>query len=102
MDYDNVPTTHPVLRQAIYKAFKGKCFWTGLPVEFDDMHIDHAWPKVKGGADSVENYVLSSNHMNHRKFDVLDEDEIKPILYIIKTVHAPKVKRYVRSISKSL
>ena len=31
----------PVLRKAIYKAFEGKCFYTGRLIPFKKIHIDH-------------------------------------------------------------
>jgi len=61
------PTNDPTLRKAIYKAFEGKCFYTGRKVSFANMHIDHVVPKSKGSEDSIFNYVLSCSDINLAK-----------------------------------
>jgi len=79
------------LRKAIFKAFNGKCFYTGQVIDESDMVIDHVVPKNRGGEDSVFNYVLTTRLLNANKTDTLDEDKVKPLLYLVETIYAPKV-----------
>jgi CRISPR/Cas system Type II protein with McrA/HNH and RuvC-like nuclease domain len=55
------------LRISIYNAFDGRCFYTGMNIGFNEMHIDHIKPKSKGGEDCISNYVLSSSYINQKK-----------------------------------
>lgn len=71
------------LRLAIYEAYKGKCFYTGEPVPYQDYEVDHIIPeslttdidtikKRLGLGDdfdinSVENLVPSRPGVNLRK-----------------------------------
>ncbi len=65
--YDAIPTTDTFLRQAVFIAFGGKCFYTGREVAFDEMHIDHIRPRQKGGADCIANYALACQEINLKK-----------------------------------
>lgn len=49
------------LRKAIYEAFEGRCFYTGQPVSFEKMCIDHVVPKSKGGENNI--YLALKNHV---------------------------------------
>ena len=84
------------LRESIYEAFDGKCFYTGQTVLFDDMHIDHVVPKIQGGRNCISNYVLTSSTLNLKKNGKLNLSMIEPVLYIIKTVYAPKVLKLLK------
>lgn len=84
------------LRTAIYKVFGGRCFYTGRKVSEEDMVIDHVVPKSKGGEDSPYNYVLTTKDINSSKSDKIDLDGVDPILYLIRTVYAPKVLRLIK------
>jgi len=86
------------LRDSIYKAFNGKCFYTSQKVRKEDMVIDHILPKSKGGEDSVYNYVLTSKEVNSKKGAKLNLDGIEPVLYLVKTIYAPKVLRCIKKI----
>ena len=81
------------LRRVIYEVFEGSCFFTGQPVAFEDMAIDHIIPRSKGGADDVYNYFVTSRHLNAKKRAKLNHKGVEPSLYIIKLVYAPKVLR---------
>jgi hypothetical protein len=91
MDLDNTPISNRKLRDAIYDAFEGKCFYTGQPVKKEDMVIDHIRPKDKGGKDSIFNYALTSKRLNAQKNTKVDDGMIDRMLYIVKLVYAPKV-----------
>lgn len=87
----NIPISNSYLRNAIYGAFEGKCFYTGQPIKKKEMVIDHVLPKNKGGEDSIYNYVLTSKRLNAQKNAKLDESMIDRVLYIVKLIYAPKV-----------
>ena len=92
-------TDNEVLREAIYKAFGGKCFYTGQEIRKEDMVIDHIMPKSSGGEDSIFNYVLTTKGVNSSKTNKVDRDGIAPILYLVKMVYAPKVLRQIKKLS---
>lgn len=62
-----IRTSDKILRQAIFKAHDGKCFYTGREMDFNSFHIDHIDPRSKGGGDYVENYVPCCQDINLRK-----------------------------------
>ena len=96
----NYKTDDYKLREAIYKAFDGKCFYTSQEVRKEDMVIDHVVPKSKGGEDSIYNYVLTTSGVNSKKSGKIDNDGVEPILYLIKLVYAPKVLRIIKKLSQ--
>ena len=89
------------LRKAMLKAFKGKCFYTGQEVTEDNMAIDHVIPRSRGGEDTIYNYVLTTRSLNGQKSAALDENKLKSILYLVKTVYAPRVDRILNGKDKN-
>jgi len=65
--YETIPASDVLLRQAMFIAFGGKCFYTGRNVDQENMHIDHIRPKKNGGKDCIANYALSCQEINLRK-----------------------------------
>jgi len=98
----NRPINDPTLRKAIYKAFHGKCFYTGRSVSFKNMHIDHVEPKSKGGEDCVYNYVLSCPDINCDKVNRCDPEILQRLHDTVKLVYAPVVIKYIRKIESGL
>ena len=88
------------LRKAIYEAFEGRCFYTGQPVSFEKMCIDHVVPKSKGGENDIYNYVLTSQRLNAQKSAKLYRQHVEPVLYIIKAVYAPKVMKIYHKLTR--
>lgn len=88
------------LRLAIYEAYNGKCFYTGMPVSYIDFEVDHIIPeslvaeienikKRLGLGDdfhinSVENLVPSRPGINLRKNDEMFSDNTL-LLYLEQT-----------------
>lgn len=88
------------LRLAIYEAYNGKCFYTGMPVSYIDFEVDHIIPESLAaemenikkrlglGEDfhinSVENLVPSRPGINLRKNDEMFSDNTL-LLYIEQT-----------------
>ena len=95
-----ISTNDLKLRKAIYEAFEGRCFYTGQPVPFEKMCIDHVVPKSKGGENNIYNYVLTSQRLNAQKSAKLYRRHVEPVLYIIKTVYAPKVMKIYHKLTK--
>jgi hypothetical protein len=93
-------TTDPDLRVAIFEAFEGKCFWSGRDVQQDAFHVDHVVPVAKGGKDEIENFVLSDPDINKLKSDLMDTDLVDRVLYIVRTVYAPRVASVLSRIKK--
>ena len=84
-------TTNKKLRRVMFSAFNGKCFYSGRPVQEDGFEIDHVVPISLGGEDSIYNYVLVARDINRKKSNKKDDETVTKILYIVKTVYAPKV-----------
>ena len=94
---EEASTGNPNIRQAIYEAFGGKCFYSGRPLDFNEFHIDHVVPRAKGGKDEIENYVLCSPDVNTKKSSKnLAHPEVT--LDLISQIYAPKVKRKLHHI----
>jgi hypothetical protein len=75
----------------MFKAFGGKCFYSGRKVDWNNFEIDHVLPKSSGGEDCIYNYVLADKEINNKKSDNKDFETINKILYIVSTAYAPKV-----------
>ena len=90
VQYD-VPSNDPLLRKAIYKAFKGRCFYTSLPIDTSEMEVDHIIPRSLGGADNIFNYVLTSLRPNRVKSDKFDNSATAGLLFHVRLNYAPKV-----------
>jgi len=88
------------LRDAIFKVFGGKCFYTGQKVTKDNMAIDHVIPKSKGGKDSIYNYVLTTQYINSQKRAALNEEKVTTVLYLIETVYAPRIIKLLFNMPK--
>lgn len=93
-------TTDADLRVAIFEAFKGECFWSGRKLEENFFHVDHVIPSAKGGKDEVENFVLSDPGINKLKSDLMDSELVERVLYIVRTVYAPRVVSILSRIKK--
>ena len=89
--YSEIPTTDQNLRQAMYKVFKGKCFYTGQLVTLETMEIDHIIPKSKGGKDCISNYVLTNRPVNGYKRDKVNTEFAEGTVYYNSITYAPKV-----------
>ncbi|EEM85155.1 HNH endonuclease [Bacillus thuringiensis] len=41
---NSVNKNNKIIRAALFLEYDGKCFYEGLPIRFQDMHIDHIIP----------------------------------------------------------
>ena len=92
------------VRQAVYTAFTGRCFYSGKKLTLKEMHIDHFIPTSKGGTNTFDNYVLCRDDINTSKhsFHKPDTEEFLGALYLIKHKYAVKAEEcYQRIIAKN-
>ncbi|MCO5113181.1 MAG: HNH endonuclease [Bdellovibrionaceae bacterium] len=86
------------LRLAVYNAFGGRDFYTGQPINYQEMTIDHIIPKSKGGPNNLYNYVPTSQLINGTKGNLFDEVSAIAVLSIVRTVYAEKVIRELNNL----
>ena len=96
-----ISISNPHVRKAIYRAYKGQCFFTGRPVSEEDMAIDHLIPKSKGGEDSLENFVLTFHDLNSGKSNKLD-NELERMRWAVKEIYAPRAQKIFEKISNNI
>ncbi len=78
------------LRIAIHEAFEGKDYYTGLPLPFDQMSIDHVLPRSLKGPDNFYNYVPTTSEINSAKASNFDPSHVH-VLKHIQSVYTPRV-----------
>ena len=97
--YTEIFKTDNLLRQAIYVAFDGKCFYTGRDVPVTEMDVDHIKPLSKGGRNCIANYVMTCQYINLKKSDYHSEHFEKVVTEVVSLVFAPKVLKVYSNIS---
>lgn len=90
----------PLLREAIYFGYRGRCFYTGRQVSQEMMEIDHLIPVAKGGWDSIDNFVLTCKKTNLSKQDKIEPSMIERMQYIVKIAFAPRVLRKLEELRR--
>lgn len=95
-----ITTSNPLVRDAVYLAYKGKCFFTGRSVNRDEMVIDHLYPVSKGGIDSFNNYILTFRDLNTGKSNKIDSDRIHRMQSVVETVYAPRATKIFEKLKK--
>ena len=89
------------VRKAVYRAYKGQCFYTGRPVQEEEMVIDHLIPVSKGGRDSFDNYVLTFGDLNSGKSNKLN-DELERMMWTVKNIYAPRSSKLYKQFSSKI
>ncbi len=97
----NLTTSDPALRSAIFKAFSGKCFYSGQLITMDEMHIDHIIPVSLGGPNNFFNYVPTIARHNIRKNNRFDSVAAIPALTLLRTVYSPAVESELKKMRLS-
>lgn len=98
MKEEQIPIIDRYLRQAVFIAFGGKCFYTGRDIKIEDMHIDHIFPKKLGGLDCISNYVLTCQEINLKKNGKYNEKFGKVVSEIVDLVYADEVRRVLKDL----
>lgn len=71
----NAEGTHTIAdMRRQYDAQKGKCWWCGKPVAWEDRHDDHLIPLNRGGTNWPNNMVVSCAKCNMSKHDKLPHE----------------------------
>ena len=83
------------LRIALHEAFEGKDFYTGLPLDYDQMSIDHVLPKALNGPNNVMNYVPTTGAINSKKGQKFGHEDLKS-LEAIRDIYGPRVLALLR------
>ena len=89
--FEPIPVSDVLLRQAVFMAFGGRCFYTGRAVPFAEMHIDHIRPRSKGGQDCIANYVLCCQEINLKKLDRHADSFEEVVTETVKLLFADRV-----------
>jgi len=97
-----IQKTDGALRKAIYIVFDGKCFYTGRQVTFEEMHIDHIYPKIKGGKDCIANYVLCCPYMNFKKNDIIHDKLMQVSYQCVQAFFVEKVVALYNNITSNV
>lgn len=87
----NYLTSDRIVREEIYKSFRGKNFYNEAKIEFDEMFIDHVIPVSGGGPDNIYNYVPTTCSFNGKKGSKINEESIQRILSIVHMAYAPQI-----------
>jgi len=95
-----ISISNPMVREAVFLAYKGTCFYSGRPIKRDEMVIDHLHPVSKGGNDSFHNYVLTFQDFNLGKSNKTDSNLIPRLQYAIETVYAPRAIKIYEKLKK--
>jgi hypothetical protein len=90
--------SEPILRIAIHEAFEGRDIYTGLPLAYNEMSIDHIVPRSKQGVfdksgqtlDNIFNYAPTTQEINNAKGSKFEHEHLQ-ILEMVKNVYAPRV-----------
>jgi hypothetical protein len=95
-----ISISNPLIRDAVYIAYRGKCFFTGRPITREEMVIDHLMPVSKNGKDCFENYVLTFKDLNIGKSNKIDQERIEFMKFAVEFVFAPRVKKIYEELNK--
>lgn len=77
----NFYTFETIFRIALYQAHEGIDFYTGLPLAYDEMSIDHIIPRSGGPGNlakdinNVYNFVPTTSDINNRKGNKFTKDD---------------------------
>ncbi|MBK1809515.1 hypothetical protein JHL18_02500 [Clostridium sp. YIM B02505] len=107
------------VRQAIFDVYGGKCFYTGKPLEFVDMQIDHIIPEsIKDDKkileelikrcglrsdfeiNSLYNFVPTNKHENLRKSNQIYSDTTIMNFLELATKLVPKIEEQIIDLKK--
>ena len=81
-------------RETVYAITKGKCFYCGCELDIDDFHMDHFYPKQKGGK-AKSNLVPCCRDCNLCKSNLsLEAFRLKISRFIKDTHHGRIISKY--------
>lgn len=92
-----IETNNKLLRESLFAAHKGKCFYTNKIILFNDFHIDHIIPIKHGGNNIISNYVPCCKELNLKKNDKYDEILSKKMVFINELLYVNKVLKHINT-----
>lgn len=92
--FSRVQTGNLSLREAVYRAHHGLCFYTSRKLTFKEMRLDHVVPRKRGGIACFANLVPTCTRLNVLKKDHVDIQLVERMLYINRTAFAPRALKY--------
>jgi len=54
-------------RREVFNKYNGHCAYCGCEITFDNFQVDHVWPRVFKGNDSIDNLMPACKECNHYK-----------------------------------
>ncbi|HKA97833.1 MAG TPA: HNH endonuclease [Streptosporangiaceae bacterium] len=57
--------TNSRFRRRVWERDGGRCGLCGEPVAYDEMHLDHVVPRIRGGTDSLANLRVTHGRCNN-------------------------------------
>lgn len=85
------PKFNSRVRRIIYDVFEGKDFYTGKPIEYYQMTIDHIIPLSLGGLDNAFNFVPTVRKVNEAKGNSFILDRDIQALIEVRDVYGPRL-----------
>ena len=74
MRRDQINVALTKYRQRIFDKTSGRCFYCGRVLDANNFHMDHFFPKAKGGKANYKNLVPACPFCNLRKSDLSIEE----------------------------
>lgn len=96
------PIVRALVRETIYEAHKGVCFWTRSPLSKDGFAIDHVLPISRGGPDNLFNLVPTSKQVNSIRGNALETEAVIACLSIIRMIYGPRALLLLRNKLRNL
>lgn len=84
-----------IMRIAMHEAHEGIDFYTGLPLPFDEMTLDHIIPRSKNGLDNVYNFVPTSGPENNKKGSSFTAKDLETLAQV-RDIYGPKTMALLR------
>ena len=93
------------LRIDVYQKYNGHCAYCGKSIEYEDMQVDHYYPKRSSNyimviheiedIDALSNLMPSCRRCNHYKRSYLPED----FRNLMKTLHERVEQNYIAKVA---
>ena len=93
-----VNPSNDLVRSAVHRAYRGRCFYTGREVALSEMHLDHVIPRAAGGPDNLYNLAVATGPINSSKSDAFDPEGVVPVLYLVRERFAPRALRFLQEL----
>lgn len=91
-----VSPSDPFLRQALFDVHKWVCFYTRSSISFNEMEVEHIFPRAKWWVDTIANYFPACSSVNGLKWARYDSIATTQLISINRLTYAPSVlRRYI-------